>query len=330
MIFEQKKISIETLSEYLSGARSALGLSIEEVAERAGVVNKFIEYLEEGRYNSLPPDVYVIGFLKQIAQVYSVSSDLLIEQFKKERGIVEQANQKQPLLKKTNWKKPWEFLTITPKFLSLAGASLLILVTVGYLTWQVTSLSRAPRLKINEPSGTAVIKDSVIRVSGTTDPGAIVTINNQAVLVESSGQFSAQISVSTGQKELAIESKNKFNHVSQKTIPIVIETPQVLGAETQTPAGQLPLSLQLHFRKGATIRLTVDGQALPQEAVPEGSDKYVQAEKSVLVSSSNAGSIEVILNNTNLGLLGKDGQVLTDIPFTIDAMSVTKPSVSPK
>ena len=75
MVFERKKIQLETLSEYLQEAREALGLSAEEVAAKTSIKLFFLQALESGEFKKLPPDVYVLGFLKQLAELYSVESD---------------------------------------------------------------------------------------------------------------------------------------------------------------------------------------------------------------------------------------------------------------
>ena len=87
VLFEQKKLKIETLGEYLKEARSSLNLSLEEIAKKADIHKNFLEFLESGNFNQLPADVYIFGFLKKLAKLYSVEPDLLIEQYKKEKCI---------------------------------------------------------------------------------------------------------------------------------------------------------------------------------------------------------------------------------------------------
>ena len=87
MVFQKKKVQLETLSEYLQEVRRKLKLSLKEVSTLTTISLKFLEALEEGKFNWLPSDVYVYGFLKKLARLYSLDENVLIAQFKKERGI---------------------------------------------------------------------------------------------------------------------------------------------------------------------------------------------------------------------------------------------------
>ncbi len=328
MIFEKHKLNIETLSEYLREVRIGLGFSIDEAVERTGVCLKYLNALETGEYQHLPPDVYVVGFLKQIAESYQLDVDQLIVQYKKERGIVEQAVNPSPQ-PQSSVRRYLSNLMVTPKLVTLVAAVLFIVSMVGYLGWQVTSISRAPSLVINSPSSNDKVLGSVVTVSGETDPGTSLHINNQNVMVDSEGNFQTTVSLVGGQTDLRVEAKNKFDKGVTKIIPLVVEQniPRVAGAET---AAEPSVTLELSFIKAATITLTVDGQAQPQEVVSAGSTKYIQAQKKVLVSTSNASAVQVKLNGNELGLLGNTEEPLINIPFSVDSLKgfkqVEKPS----
>ncbi len=323
MIFEKHKLNIETLSEYLSEVRTNKGLSIEEAAEKTGVALKFLVAIEAGRYQQLPPDVYVIGFLKQIANAYKVDCEQLIVQYKKERGIVEQAVNPSPR-PQSSVRAYVSTLTVTPKLVSLVAAVLLVVGTVSYLGWQVTSISRAPSLVINSPTNNDKVMGAVVTVSGKTDPGTSLHINNQNVMVAADGAFQTTVSLIAGQTELRVEAKNKFDRGVTKIIPLIVEqnVPRVAGAET---AAEAQVMLELFFVKAATITITVDGQMLPQEVISAGSTKYVQANKSAHVSASNASAVRVTLNGNDLGLLGTKDEPITNVSFTADSLKGFKP-----
>ena len=87
MSFEKKKIQIDTLGEYLSEIRQSLGMQIKTVALKTGISDKFIESLEKGDFCKLPADVYSLGFLRQLAELYNIDAGQLIDQYKKEKSI---------------------------------------------------------------------------------------------------------------------------------------------------------------------------------------------------------------------------------------------------
>ena len=116
MIFEKKKIQIETLSEYLCAVRLNLNLSAEEVSKKTNISLKFLCALEKGDLKKLPADVYVYGFLRQLSELYIVDKDELIEQYKKERGIVQQLSNAVLVNNNSKSNRFFNKFIITPKF----------------------------------------------------------------------------------------------------------------------------------------------------------------------------------------------------------------------
>ena len=138
--FETKKLAMETLGEYLLEVRTELGLTLEEVSQRTGVYEKFIHYIEAGKYHLLPPGVYVLGFLKKLAKVYKVPEGILLDQYRKERGIVEHSNPDKHPEKKT-WQSWFKQLTVTPKLLTITSSAVIGLAAFLYVVFQVFAIN---------------------------------------------------------------------------------------------------------------------------------------------------------------------------------------------
>ncbi len=313
---------METLGEYLGAVRSELGLTLEEVSQATGVYEKFIHYIETGKYHLLPPGVYVLGFLKKLAGIYKISSDTLIEQYRKELGIVEhQASEK--LAGEKTWKTRFSKVTITPKLMTVTGSALVGAIAFFYVVFQVFAINKTPALAINEPSNDAVISGTSVNVAGKTEPGITVSINGQNVFVDPSGTFHTTIGVAPGQKELRINAANKFGKKNEQVLALRVEEQEsshVAGAETTIPS---ELQLELKFSKSTKIQLEQDGVLLPQEVIPAGGVKQITAQDKVNVTTYDAGNTKITLNGEELGALGKVGQKMT-IPFSKESASLVE------
>lgn len=319
--FETKKLSMETLGEYLLEVRNQFGLTLEEVSQKTGIYEKFIHYIETGKYHLLPPGVYVLGFLKKLAQIYNVSPEALQEQYRKERGIVEhQASEK--LAGSKGWKSRLEKLTITPKLLTVSGSALVGVIAFLYIVFQVFAINKTPALAINEPKNDAVISGSSINVAGKTEAGITVSINGQNVFVDPDGNFHTTIGVAPGQKELKIEAANKFGKKNAQVLAMRVEEPHVAGAKTTVPSEMV---LELKFTKDTRIEIEQDGAKLPSEVVPAGGVKEITAQDNVTVTTFDAGSTSVVLNGKEIGSLGKAGEKIT-VPFSKEAASLMEKS----
>ena len=322
--FETKKVPIETLGEYLSEVRGQLSLTLEEVAQKTGVYEKFIHYLESGKYSLLPPDVYVLGFLKKLAKVYAISEDSLIDQYKKERGIVDYAAQEK-VQGRRGWREVVKQVSITPRLLTIGGTVSVGILAFFYILVQVFAINKTPSLEILEPKVDAVISGTTINVVGKTEPGIIVSINGQNVFVQQDGNFQTTIGVAPGQKELRVAAQNKFGKKNEHMIALrVEEASHVAGAQTTVPSD---LQLELSFTKATKISVEKDGIQIPEELVPAQGVKTITASDKIIVTTTDAGSTVATLNGKLLGTLGKAGQKIT-IPFTKEAGLFVSPAPS--
>ena len=317
--FEIKKVSQETLGEYLFSIRQHFGYTIEEVSQKTGIFEKFISAIEQGSYQLLPPDVYVLGFLRKIAEVYKISCDDLISQYKKEKGVALRTGLEKIVAKPT-MRSYFSNLAITPKILTLGGGLLFGVGAFVYILFQALSVNRTPHLTIIDPKPDTVMQGSSVVVKGETEPGISITVNGQNVLVDSDGTFETTLGVAPGQKDFQFIATNKFGKQKTETVSLRIDEPQVAGEVTQTPS---QLVLELQFSKTSTISVKTDGVQLPEEVLPSGALKKITANNEVEVTTSDAGNTKVSLNGKPLGALGKVGQKIT-VPFTQEAQELLK------
>ena len=73
------------LGEYLKQMRESRGVSLEEVAEATKVKIQYLRALEEGRYDLLPPDIYVRGFLRSYAEYLGIDPEELYARYEADK-----------------------------------------------------------------------------------------------------------------------------------------------------------------------------------------------------------------------------------------------------
>ena len=65
-------------------ARNRKGLKIEDVANSIRISSIYIKAIEEGRFDDLPGETYIVGFIKTYSKYLGLDQDIIYEQFKKE------------------------------------------------------------------------------------------------------------------------------------------------------------------------------------------------------------------------------------------------------
>lgn len=303
-LFKTKQIKIQTLGEYLAECRVKLNLDLKTLSMLTQIKPEYLENMENSRWDRLPSEVYIKGFLRRLAEFYHFSENLLLKQYDKERSF----ELKEP---KTARQKRLS-LTLTPKTLILATGILVVLAAVSYVFFQIRSVTAAPLLEITEPANDLTVSGNSVLISGKTEIGAEVTINNQAVLVDKMGEFEESLILSPGLNIVEIKSTNKFGKSSRTVRKISTETP----IQASGTAGVLPVNITVEIGpNSAWVFLEVDGVLVQQGTMLAGASKTVSARESVVLTSANAGSTRIIYNGHDLGLLGRENEVVRNVEF---------------
>lgn len=311
MLFEQKKINLETLGEYLKAVRENCRFSMADVSAKTGIKAKFLQHLEEGKFQALPPQVYVLGFLKQLGALYHIQPDILIDQYKKELAIQKQLRAQPAQAAQRRMPK----FIVTPKNLSYFFGGAFVIFTVIYIIWQVFSINRTPSLNLFQPQDHQVVTESFVNVVGQTDAGMSVSINGEPVFVDKDGNFKKQLGLAAGPKTLEVVAKNKFG----KSISRELE---IMGQSTVASQPGV-LQLKLDFFADTQITVNIDGGGEQQISFHNGDSKIFLGQQKILLSTSDAGATRATLNGQVLGALGRPREQLNNIPFFADGFNAT-------
>ncbi len=301
-LFKIKQVKIDTLGEYLQQVRKQLNLDIHTVSILAQIKPSYIELLEAGAYPKLPADVYIRGFLKSLADFYHIKEQILIDQYEKERGIETEIGNH----------KPKRFaLSFTPRTLIIGSSLLVALIAVVYVSLEIRSVLAPPYLSLSEPAGDITVDGNSVVIAGIGEIGAEVFINNQPVLIDQNGQFTETLLLSPGLNVIEVTEKNKFDKVSK----IVRQVTSRAAEEEVVPPQAVNLTIVIG-PNSAWVNLEVDGVVVHRGTMLPGSTKTVSGTSEIILTSANAGSTKIIYNEKDLGVMGREGEVIRNVEFS--------------
>jgi hypothetical protein len=297
----------ESLGEKMAKKRIALGYDIKDAEKATRIRAKYIEAIENGKYEKLPPDVFVRGFIKNYASFLKLDTNKVLANYEKERGLVENMRKAQagpPMVKPLDSPK----VIITPKTLIVAGISLLALIIVGYISWQVHILTASPKLTLTNPADNINVTADSLYVEGFTDAGASMYINDIEVGVDQGGTFKEQISLQQGVNILRLRAQNKLGKKTELSRTVVATLTEKTNTKTTQTQG---IELKVNIGpKSASLLVEVDGKKTTDKAVVmiAGVSQTFKATDKITITTNNAGSIRVSYNGQDVGVLGKDGE----------------------
>ena len=241
--FKTRKVSASmTVGECLKKRREDIGITLKQISERLKVRESNLEYLENNKYDKLPPDVYVKGFIKGYCEVVDCSFEKMLNLYNIERGIGDKLQKIKPKNKTKKTSLSGNYPILTPKIITLIFSIIVVFVVGYYLWYQISSFSSTPYLFVSNPLNDQIINNAEIKISGQTEEDVIIRINGEDIFVDPTGHFSETIFLKFGNNILEIEAVNKFNKKSLEVRNIIYQkklesVPTSIEEETDISSG---------------------------------------------------------------------------------------------
>jgi cytoskeletal protein RodZ len=312
--FTTKSVRTVTLGEKLKEIRNEKRMSLAEVSKGTKIQVKYLEKLEEGKYQELPADVYVKGFLKSYAAFLGVGEMALIKSYEREREIQKNIQKKDF---KENLNKPIDIsnFTITPKHIIFGLIFIFIALGFFYIYREANLFISTPRLTVTAPVDGTTTSERVIQVSGIAERDADVSINNQKVVVNDDGKFSEEVGLQSGVNAITIRAKNRFDKEAMKTIQVKGEFQsevEVAGAEeglsSEAEKKIENFKVEIFVDPDPTwLSVEADGNLLFSGIQAPGKNLEFDVKTKISISSAKG-------NNTYLKINGKEKQLLSTDP----------------
>lgn len=184
--------------------REELGMSLLTAAKKTGIARHYIVALEEGHYGELPGLVYGKSFVRVYGMFLRLSVAPLLRAFADEYTAVRAARRSIAAPRISRQPR----VLVTPFRVRLALATLLIGILGVYFGGEVVYFLRPPHLVVESPRDQFVTDAESVRVSGTTDPRAVLTVND-LVVTNAQGLFSTLVPLEQGLNTLHIRAAHR-------------------------------------------------------------------------------------------------------------------------
>ncbi len=299
----------EGLGEKLAKKRVSLGYSIRDVEKAIRIRADYVEDIEAGKYDHLPPDVFVKGFIKSYAKFLKLDPEKVMKLYQKERGMIEsvkKANTKAPVVKTIKAPR----VIVTPRTVVISLVAFVALVILFYIGWQVNILTSPPKLSLSSPTDNLLVQSDSIAVEGKTDAGTTLFINEVEVGVGQDGLFKEKLSLQNGVNKIKVRAQNKlgkYNEIS-RIVVAEIDSPQTVAAAATTNTG---VDLKITVGpKSASIQVEIDGKNVTDKPIImlAGVSQTYKASEKIILSTNNGGSIRATVNGQDVGSLGEDDE----------------------
>jgi cytoskeletal protein RodZ len=216
--FKTKKIeSNQTLGEKLRSARIKKEASLAEAESATKVRAKFLSALERGKWDDLPNEVYVRGFVLAYAKYLGIDLDQINIDLEIETSL--QRQQEKTAISYNNSVRDVKVL-ITPKLIGYGFLLIFVLSMFSYIIYQVSSFAGSPVLKIATPSNNQIFETDAIDIDGVADKDTTLTVNDETIPVTNDGSFTTNLKLHRGVNVIKVKATNKVQKETSEILTV--------------------------------------------------------------------------------------------------------------
>lgn len=321
-------MSLSELGAYLQRHREEQGLSLEAVEEATRIRRVHLDAIEAGRWDSLPPGVYVRGLLKSYAKVLGLSPETVQRMYLKERPQEDAPTEPRNVLSQPLLREPRLSLESVLAVVFIAAAA-----GIGWWLWLAfvgpmlrSGTAGTPTITATAPA--AATAQPTRQASPTSSQGGVPTAVVLPTLESATQEPGASpeaaeataAASTTAVADTRTTTPSPRASASPSAAPSRSATPGARTATPAKPAGSPSATafaggLRLSLRSSGSIWVSVvlDGKRPPayEGFLRKGeNDRWEgQARTVINLRTGNAGETEVSLNGQRLPSLGKAGEV---------------------
>jgi cytoskeleton protein RodZ len=282
---------------WLRRQRELREISLRDVADRTKISLRYLEAMEEDRFDLLPAPVFAKGFLREYARYVGLSPDEVVNHW-----LAVQQSGERP-----EGEEEEEAAAISRRRLSrvLVLLALLVLAAVAGFAYYWQKHHAAPNVP-NAPN-----------VPGTSRPAPVSTGPGNAA------PAAAPFAESAGSTGSAAPGSARVPSAS--TLPAALPASPPPAAENPGDAPLAPLEVTIDFSRECWVDALIDGKKRIAEQRVAGEALRLPAQHQVQLTLGDAGAAEVQVNGSALPLpaVGK-GEVLRNFNIDLDTLKTLK------
>lgn len=179
---------------------------------------KYLEAIELGKWEELPQEVYVRGFVLSYVKFLGLDKEKMLSLYQSESIILK--NKEEQKIAYNQTLESNKRVLITPKLLAFSALTIFIVSMISYLVFQLADFAGNPNLKILEPSNNATYEIDNLDLAGVTDEDTVVMVNEEKVPVTSDGHFSLNLKLQRGVNVIKVKAINKIEKESSQIFTV--------------------------------------------------------------------------------------------------------------
>ena len=284
---------IENFGSYLKHERELRGVPLEEISRITKIHIRFLEALEDNRFDELPGEVFIKGYIRSYANIIGSDVDEMLNSYEESIGnkLIEKGPNSQS--KSTNTAKKYIGFVI-------AGLSILALL---FFTKFIILDKNNPTAKIVKPSSSIL--------GAATKKETLPKITENSSNKELAKNSIPHPEVSVTKKTLVVEKR--LDTIKPK--PELQKQKNSLVVKKGENPGNIekPLKLTIKVKNNSWFNITIDDLREEDFILSAGEEKSYRGNEIFRLTIGNKQGTNLILNGKSLVIPESEGNIVKDI-----------------
>ena len=274
-----------SFGDKLKREREMRGVTLDEISESTKIARRHLEALEADDFQSLPGGVFNKGFVKAYAHFIGINEEQAVADYSSAHKEELPAEDQFPL---EIHEKPDREMNPRSSHLPLIGAVIaLVLVVAGYAVWK----SRHNQADVVQPVAAASAPDTP-----ASQQPASAAVSEPATVQANEVPVDQKVTAPEPPKPVAATAARKAEDPVQTAKPAPPER---------------TFFVVIKAKEDSWISVTADGRTVSHGILKADKQKFVRAGKQILITTGNAGGLDVSYNGKPVGVIGNESEART-------------------
>jgi len=321
----------EDFGSYLKSERELRGVTLDELNSKTKIPVRFLEALEKNKFDELPEEVFIKGYLRSISQTIGAQEDEVLSAYMdiKKTAPSTDTNSPSTLNQKHSTLDPKFIFVLSLTILFLAGIAWGVIILIHEFnkdsTESTPTLSKQNKTKeepvSNFSAGNGKSNDTSTPVTTSELSSTTSAIDSKIPIEKPPNKLSTKSVGDLKNLSATLNNEDLEEKLNQSVLVDIAGKENTDEASASSTESNIPLKLTIRAKGDVWFNIMVDDSPLESFVITKGVEKIFYGEKQYLINAGNKNLIDLTLNDTAINFPnGNKEDIVTN--FTINAQLV--------
>jgi cytoskeletal protein RodZ len=297
------QLNMLTAGSVLAQRRKELGVSIKRIASDTKIQEKYLQDIENNKFEGFESAVFLNGFIKIYADYLDLDVNKVSALFR--RQIKDSQKNETTVIAPINNKTS---KLLTPNNVIIAMSILFFVIIGGYISFQFANFRKAPHLEITHPENQTSSEVKEFQLKGLTEEATSIFVNDTEINVDEEFRFITTVTLREGSNTITIEAIKKSNqqNVSTKTLSVDFNpNPSDTKAEVKKEKVVIPDSYTVKvetLQAEVWLILNIDGKQELAQILARNQIREFEFTEEIYLSTGRPTSTKLYVNDEEVTL----------------------------